>query len=50
MRRDRPHEALDLFRVACYFYCESLQECLVAREILPNMNAYSATLFLIELF
>ena len=49
MRKERPHEALDLFRIACYFYEESLQECLVAREIIPNMNAYSAMLFLAEL-
>ena len=48
-RRDRPVEALNIFRVACYFYSGSLQECLVAREIIPNMNSYSAILFLNEL-
>ena len=50
MRKERPQEALDLFRLACYFYCENLQECLLAREIIPNMNAYSAILFLTELY
>lgn len=49
MRKERPREALDLFRLACYFYCSSLQECLLAREIIPNMNAFSAILFLDEL-
>ena len=24
MRRERPQEALDLFRLACYFHCHSL--------------------------
>ena len=50
MRKDRPQEALDLFRLACYFYCDTLQECLLAREVIPNMNAYSAILFLMELY
>lgn len=50
MRKERPQEALDLYRLACYFHCFSLQECILAREILPNMNAYSATLFLKELY
>lgn len=49
-RRERPQEALDLFRLACYFHCHNLQECLLAREIFPNMNAFSAVLFLQELF
>ena len=49
MRKERPDESLDLFRVACYFFCDALQECLLAREIIPNMNAYSAILFLSEL-
>ena len=50
LRRERPLEALDLFRLACYFYCYSLQECLLSREIFPNMNAYSAVLFLQDLY
>ena len=24
MRKERPQEALDLFRLACYFHCDSL--------------------------
>ena len=50
MRKERPKEALDLFRLACYLQHESLQECLVAREIIPKMNSFSALLFLMELF
>ena len=50
MRSERPREALDLFRLACYLECVSLQECLLAREIFPHINAYSAVLFLKELF
>ena len=50
MRRERPKEALDLLRLACYVCDEALQECLIAREIIPNMNAYSALLFLQEVY
>ena len=48
-QKDRPDESLDLFRCACYFYDEMLQEALVAEEIIPNMNTYAAILFLQEI-
>ena len=49
MRLERPNEILDLFRCACYFYDNMLQEVLLAQEIIPNMNTYSAILYLIEI-
>lgn len=47
-RRGRPEEALDLFRVAVYFHDLKLQEAIIANEIIPNMSASSAVLFLKE--
>jgi len=37
-----------LFRVACFFESEPLQELLLAQEIIPNMVSNSALLFIKE--
>ena len=46
--RERADEALHLYRCACYFYDSQLQEAVVAEEIIPNMNTYSAIMFINE--
>lgn len=42
------HECQDLFRVACFFESEPLQELLLAQEIIPNMVSNTALLFIKE--
>lgn len=39
-------ECKDLFRVACFFESENLQELLVAQEIIPNMTVKSALYYM----
>lgn len=42
------HECNDLFKIACFFESEPLQELLVAQEIVPNMTSNSAILYMQE--
>lgn len=39
-------ECKDLFKVACFFESENLQELLVAQEIIPNMTVESALYYM----
>ena len=49
LQKERPNESLNLFRCAAYFHDEMLQEVLISEEIIPNMNTYSAIVFLTEI-